>query len=618
MKKLQLCLLLLLSAITLSAAEVDRAWLAEHYSKSEYRIPMRDGVQLYTAVYTPRDRSKEYPILITRTPYSCRPYGGELPSASWCRKMSGLLLDGYILVEQDVRGRWQSEGEFVQVRPYVADKSGGATDESSDAYDTVEWLLANIEGNNGRVGFRGTSYPGFYAYMAGLDAHPAVCVVSPQAPVCDWFMGDDVHHNGALMLSDAFRFIGGNTGRVVPVPTTEMPPVPTFYTCDDYSFFIRHTVADLSRMLDGAAPFWDLMAAHPDYDEWWQERDARTGAAHISVPVLVAGGWFDAEDCYGALNIYKALRREGADCRIVMGPWSHGGWNSSSGLTLGDIRFGVESPSEYFRERIELPLLNYYLKGAPMPDVSRVTLFSSGDNRWHRFDEWPEGDAVSLYLAEQGLTDSCPAAGHSSSSYVSDPAAPVPYSDRIARNRSAAYMVGDQRFASCRPDVLSFVGEPLDEPLTLMGDVEAELFVSISTTDADFVVKIIDVFPDDFEYDPVVDGVAPKSDAVMGGYQMLVRGEVMRGRYRRSFSKPEAFAPRRIERVAFGIPAVGHTFRRGHRVMIQIQSSWFPLVDRNPQQMIDIYSAEEQDFIPARITVHHDRRHPSRIIFQKQ
>ena len=600
--KLRLFSALLLAGLLTAAAAFARQPVDELYDKAEYRIAMRDSVKLYTAVYTPKTDAKAS-ILIFRTPYGCAPYGpGEFPRSFGSGYMRSYIDRGYIVVMQDVRGRFMSEGEFVHVRP----AGYGETDETTDSYDTVEWLVKHVPHNNGRVGFAGSSYPGFYAMMGGLCTHPAVKAVSPQAPVTDWFMGDDTHHNGVLFLRDAFSFIGGSFGRPMDNPTTEAAAAPRYVRTDEYDFFLRKaTVNSLTQLLGDTVRFWNEMMRHPDYDDWWRERCSVRAMHDLRPAILVVGGLFDAEDCYGAWTTYASIRRQSprTSCRMVAGPWVHGGWRSSNGGNrLGKMRFGDASLTDYYQQRIEVPFFNYYLLGkGDGGELAGATIFFTGENRWRTFEEWPPADARKevLFLRSNGaLSAERPIERESFSGYRSDPASPVPYDFPMRASRDKAYMVADQRFAAGRPDVLCFTTEPLAGDVTFAGGIRAVLQAAISTTDADFVVKLIDVWPDNTEYP---------------GYQMLVRGDIMRGRYRRSFSAPEPFTPGEPTEVAFTMPDIAHTFRKGHRIMVQVQSSWFPLADRNPQQFVDIYRCAASDFIPCDVRIYHDRRRPSRL-----
>jgi len=584
----------------------EAAWMRMNYVKEEYYIPMRDGTRLFTSVLRPRNGTRDNPILLMRTPYSCAPYGEgkytpEQQPAYWreyCR-------ENYIIVRQDVRGRWMSEGEFADLRPFIKNKkSEQDIDESTDAFDTVDWLVKNIPNNNGHVGILGTSYPGFYAAMAAVGAHPALKAVSPQAPVTDWFMGDDFHHNGAFFLLDAFHFFPA-FGKPRPAPTT----VPaTGYDFPDqglYSFFLgKGSLKNISKLLGDSIRFWNEIFQHPDYDDWWQDRDARRAMHGIKLPMLIVGGLFDAENCFGAWNLYKAIEKQNpeADIKIVMGPWAHDQWTTKNGNYLGDINFGSNTAA-WYQQNIEIPFFNRYLKGQTQ-DTSSVeaTIFFTGENRWRKLEQWPPVSMTQKPLYFQGdkiLSWSSPKEDSSFTSYVSDPSQPVPWMHGDPKFEVPEYMVADQRFAAKRDDVLVFQTAPLEEDLVLAGPVIADLKVSTSTTDADFVVKLIDEFPE--------------SDK-LAGYQMLVRGEIMRGRYRESFSKPVPFTPGRIETVRFELPDVAHRFKKGHRLMVQVQSSWFPLADRNPQQFVNIYEANDTAYKKAEIRFYHDAANPSRVV----
>lgn len=611
----------LLIRISLFSQVINEAWVKEHYTKKEYQVSMRDGVKLFTTVYAPVDNAEKHPFLITRTPYSCAPYGDEkYQSRLWQFHWREFLKEGYIMVFQDVRGRWMSEGEFVDVRPFNPNKKKKTDiDEASDSYDLVDWLIKNIPNNNGNVGAFGTSYPGFYANMLALSGHPAIKAVSPQAPVTEWFLGDDFHHNGAFMLADGFNFYA-EFGQPRPKPTTKGPVDFKYYTEDNYKFYLETgALKNFSKLLGDSIKFWTDLMNHPNYDEWWKARDARTNCKNVKPAILTVGGLFDAEDCFGAWNLYKAIETQSPNTnnRIVMGPWFHGGWSKSDGSFLGNVRFGSKT-SIYFQQNLELKFFNYYLKGkGNTNDLAEATIFFTGENAWKNLPNWPPKEIMptAIYLNDKNeLTYSKPISSNSFSSYISDPNKPVPYTEGIQKERTREYMTDDQRFASRRPDVLSFETDVLTEDLTLAGTIIADLKVAISTTDADFVVKLIDVFPDGFKYDTAIYGKGNGKEYLMDAYQMLVRGEVMRGKFRNSFEKPEAFEPNKITTVKFNLPDVAHTFQKGHRLMIQIQSSWFPLVDRNPQQFMDIYHCDDRDFIKSDIKVYHDSDHHSSIM----
>jgi putative CocE/NonD family hydrolase len=624
MRKL-LFFLLFLAALTTHAQGTaqDSVWIRENYYKIERNVPMRDGVKLFTSIYMPKDTTAQHPILMTRTPYSCAPYGEDQWKNYTPSYVRYYLREGYIIIIQDVRGRWMSEGQFVDVRPFIKDKKAATdVDEASDTYDAIEWLVKNVPHNNGRVGVFGISYPGFYSTMAAASGHPALKAVSPQAPVTDWFMGDDFHHNGAFMVMDGWSFYS-SFGKPRPQPTTVGPSGFEFKSRDNYDWYLKTgALKNIMKLTGDSIAFWKDLYNHPNRDAWWQARNARVALYDIKPAMLVVGGLFDAEDCFGAWNVFKALKTQSpsTNSHIVMGPWYHGEWASNDGTHLGNVQFGSNT-SWWYQNNIELPFFNYYLKGkGPEPALPAATIFFSGTNEWRQFDQWPPKQAreQAIYLQSSGgLGWTAPTQKGSYSEYVSDPAHPVPYTEDVHWGRTREYMTDDQRFASRRTDVLTFETPVLTEDLTLAGPVIADLKVSLSSTDADFVVKVIDVFPDDFHY-----GDAPVQPArghdmpagyPMGGYQMLVHGEVMRGRFRESFEKPVPFTPGKVETVKFAIPDVAHTFKQGHRLMIQVQSSWFPLVDRNPQKFVDIYTAEDSDFQKETIRVFHDSEHPSKI-----
>jgi len=601
----------------------DSAWIRENYYKMETSVPMRDGAKLFTTLYIPKDTTEQHPILMTRTPYSCAPYGAD----KWPNFSTGYrryyLREGYILVTQDVRGRWMSEGQFVDVRPFIKDKKATTdVDEASDTYDAIDWLVKNIPHNNGRVGIFGISYPGFYSTMAAASAHPALKAVSPQAPVTDWFMGDDFHHNGAFMVMDGWAFYS-SFGKPRPQPTTVGPKGFEFNSQDNYEWYLKTgALKNIMKLTGDSIAFWKDLYNHPNRDAWWQARNARVALYDIKPAMLVVGGLFDAEDCFGAWNVFKALKTQSpaTNSHVVMGPWYHGEWASNDGTHLGNVQFGSNT-SWWYQNNIELPFFNYYLKGkGPEPKLPAATIFFSGANEWKQFDQWPPRQAQeqAIYLQSGGgLAWTAPAQKGSYSEYISDPAHPVPYTEDVHFQRTREYMTDDQRFASRRTDVLTFETPVLDEDLTLAGPVIADLKVSLSSTDADFVVKVIDVFPDDFHYGDApaqpMRGHDMPAGYPMGGYQMLVHGEVMRGRFRESFEKPIPFTPNKVETVKFAIPDVAHTFKKGHRLMVQVQSTWFPLVDRNPQKFVDIYTAEDSDFQKETIRVFHDSEHPSKL-----
>ncbi|MDP9231036.1 MAG: CocE/NonD family hydrolase, partial [Bacteroidota bacterium] len=556
-----------------------------------------------------------------RTPYSCAPYGEDKLQSFWNSYQRYYLRENYIMVTQDVRGRWMSEGEFVDVRPFNASKKENEIDEASDTYDTIDWLVKNLSYNNGRVGTFGISYPGFYATMTAASNHPALKAVSPQAPVTDWFIGDDFHHKGAFFPVDGFSFYS-SFGKPRPMPTQVGASGYDYAIKDNYKFYLHTaTLKNLAGLIGDSIKFWHEMYQHPNCDDWWNARNARVAMYNIKPAMLVVGGLFDAEDCWGAWNLYKAIEKQSnsTNSKLVMGPWYHGQWASNDGTKMGNVQF-ASNTSHWYQNNIEIPFFNYYLKGkGDISKIKEATIFFSGENKWRQFNEWPPTEKEDRMLHLQPGNNSGwskPTDKNSYSAYVSYPWHPVPYTEDVHFDRTVAYMDDDQRFASRRPDVLSFQTGVLEDDITIAGPVIADLLVCISTTDADFVVKVIDVFPDDFSYgaDMQDAGSQGTGSYPMNGYQMLVRGEVLRGRFRNSFSTPEAIKPNKVERIKFELPDVAHTFLKGHRIMVQMQSSWFPLVDRNPQKFVNIYECDESDFQKATIKIHHDAVNSSNIV----
>jgi uncharacterized protein len=596
----------------------DSAWLFTNYDKQEVNITMRDGIKLFTSIYSPKNKTEKSPILINRTPYSCAPYGKDYKKF-WFNHYINYAKENYILVIQDVRGRWMSEGQFVDVRPFNKNKKlKTEIDEASDTYDAIDWLVKNTN-NNGNVGVFGISYPGFYSTMAALSNHPALKAVSPQAPVTDWFLGDDFHHNGAFAMMDAFDFYT-SFGRPRPKPTTVGFKDFEYKNNDNYDFFLKAgSLKSLKQKHMGdSLQFINDIYAHPNLDEFWKARNTRASLYDVKPAMLIVGGLFDAEDCFGAWAAYKALEKQSptTNNKIVMGPWFHGQWSRGKGNALGNVRFGSNT-SEYYANNFELPFFNFYLKGKGNVDaIKEANIFFTGANEWKNFETWPikNTSELSFYLHDNGgLDNNLPNASETQSVYVSDPNHPVPYAEAVHLSRTREYMTDDQRFASRRPDVLSFSTDVLNNDLTMAGPVLADLQTIISTTDADFVVKIIDVFPNDFAYQSVTGTAEPKTE--MAGYQMLVRGEIFRGKFRNSFEKPEPFVAGKKEQVKFTLPDIAHTFKKGHKLMIQIQSSWFPLFDRNPQQFVNIYTCEEKAFVKSEIKILHSALAASKITF---
>ena len=591
-------------------------WIKANYTKYEYRIPMRDGAKLFTSVYVPKDANEQrvYPIMFDRTPYTVAPYGDQYaaslgPSELFARSK-------YIFVYQDVRGKFLSEGTFEDMRPYIANKkSAKDVDESSDTYDTIDWLIKNVRYNNGRVGVWGISYPGFYSSMAAIDAHPALKAVSPQAPIADWFIGDDFHHNGALYLPHMFGFMY-TFGQPRPEPTTKWPPHFDHDTPDGYNFFL-HNAEPLSNVdanyYHNKIAFWEDVVQHPNYDAYWKARSTPQFLKNIKPAMLTVGGWFDAEDLWGVLHTYQSANAQSpdGDVKLVMGPWFHGGWARSDGDHLGNVWFNGKQ-SVFYREKIEFPFFEHHLKGTPDPQLPEAYVFETGTNEWKRYDAWPPKQAkpAALHLGANGeLSFSKPAGGAEFDEYVSDPAKPVPYINETDFGMTREHMTEDQRQAGRRTDVLVYQTPPLAEDVTILGPLKPELFVSTSGTDSDFAVKLIDVYPDNFP-----DNAGNPKEVHLGAYEQLVRGELFRARFRNGYERPEAFEPNKVTKVAYEMPDINHTFRRGHRIMVQVQSTWFPLADLNPQRFVpNIYQAKPSDFQKATERIYHSGANDSRI-----
>jgi putative CocE/NonD family hydrolase len=593
---LSLCAALLPTRADDKKEDATAAWLAEHYTKYEHRIPMRDGVKLFTRVYVPKDESTNYPVLLTRTPYAVKPYGSDRytdPNGSF----ETLVKDGFIMASQDVRGRYGSEGTYQHVRPYNPAKGPKDTDESTDAWDTIDWLVKNVPNNNGKVGMFGISYPGFYTSMGMIDSHPALKAASPQAPVTDWFMGDDLRHNGAFFISQNFNFFY-SFETPTDDPMHEGGRSYAFRNRDGYDFYLRMgALGNSDKLFKNAFPAWTEFLAHPNYDAYWQARNVRPSLKNVHCAVMTVGGWYDAEDLFGALETYRATERQnpGITNLLVMGPWSHGQWSHGEGDKLGDMNFHLKT-SPHYQEKIELPFFRRFLKGDTNFTVTEAQMFETGTDKWRKFDQWPPQGAApkTLFFHAGGKLDfSAPTEGTDAfDEYVSDPAKPVPFTLEVTTDYPRGYPTHDQRFAASRPDVLVYVTEPLEEDLTLAGPLTAALSVSTTGTDADFVLKLIDVYDNDYP-----DPEPNPAHLVMGGYQQLVRGDVMRARFRESFQKPAPMVPGKVAKLEFTLPDILHTFRRGHRVMIQVQSTWFPLVERNPQTYVDnIAYAKPEDY----------------------
>jgi putative CocE/NonD family hydrolase len=594
----------------------DHDLTSDDYEKYEYMIPMRDGVKLFTSVYVPKDESEKYPFLITRTPYSSGPYGDQKKNS--LHHSQQFVNEKFIFVFQDVRGKFMSEGKFVNMRPELNDYSDQTkVDESTDTWDTVDWLIKNVSNNNGKVGLWGISYPGFYAAAATIYAHPAIKAISPQAPIADWFF-DDFHHHGAFFLPHSFGFIS-IFGQPRKGPTKEWGKRFEYPTPDGYEFYLND-MGPLSnantKYLKDKIPFWNVIIAHPNYDDFWQKRNLLPHLKNIKPAVLIVGGWFDAEDLYGALNIYSSIEKNnpGIHNSIVMGPWRHGGWARSKGDHLGNVFFSNKpDPSKYFQEEIEYPFFMYYLKDKKKAPKAEAIMYETGTNKWREFETWPpeEMQKKKLYLSGDGSLDfSIHQGTRDYREFVSDPDIPVPFTQTITTRMTPEYMTDDQRFASRRTDVLTYQTSILENDVTFAGKLEANLFVSTSKTAADWVVKLIDVYPGDYP-----DNQYTTKGIRMGNYQQMVRSEVFRGRFRNSYERPEPFIPDKVTEVRFPLQDVLHSFKKGHRIMIQIQSTWFPLVDRNPQNYVDnIFMAKSEDFVKAVHRVYANGKNTSYIV----
>ncbi len=592
-------------------------YIRENYLKQEVMIPMRDGVKLFTSIYIPEKRSVKYPILLNRTPYSVAPYGKDKDGKEQFKQSLGpdalFAREGYVFVYQDVRGRWMSEGKFQDVRPDIVNNTPQQIDESTDTYDTIDWLIKNVPNNNGRVGTFGISYPGFYVSAGSIDSHPALKACSPQAPVSDWFHGDDMHHNGALFLAQNwsfFRFFGQD--RLAPASKPDFKPWTGRQTPDGYDFFLSagglKEIADLyQKGLGTRIAFWDEMMAHPNYDQYWKDRNILTKLKNIKCATMTVGGWYDNEDLYGALHTYQSIERQnpGIFNVLVVGPWDHGGWAGRDGDWLGTAYFGQKT-GDYYRQNMELQFFDHFLKDkGDISKIKEVNLYDTGSHEWRSFNDYEPTNGIdtALYLtAGGGLSFTMPSGKGGYDEYISDPSNPVPYTQKITFNYPRDFMTEDQRFASGRPDVLVYESAVLTEPVTVAGDIKPSLVISSSGTDSDYIVKIIDVFPDDYNY-PETGKMLPNGQPERirppeqfdssifqpGGYEMLLRGEPMPARFRNGFEKPVALRPNTPTKLSFTMPGIMHTFEKGHRIMVQVQSTWFPLVARNPQKFMANY-----------------------------
>ncbi len=598
------------------SAQVKNNFVKENFIKVDTSIVMRDGIKLKTIIYIPKDDSEKYPFLIERTPYSAGPYGDTV-FANRIGPNTNLMKEKYIFVYQDVRGRYMSEGVNLEVTPFISHKkTSKEVDENSDTYDAVDWLVKNIKNNNGRAGLYGISYPGFYATASLPNSHPAIRAVSPQAPVTDEFIGDDANHNGAFFLLDNFSFMN-YFGKERNGPVEDYgSQIFNYDTKDAYNFFLKLGPlknTQSAKYYNNRSYIWNEYLQHDTYDDYWQARNIRPYLRNIKPAVMVVGGWFDAEDLYGALNTYKAIEKQNPDNRnhLVMGPWTHGAWAGADWNKFTTHDFGTNT-SKYYQDSLETMFFNYYLKDKGKFTAAEATVFETGTNKWKQYDVWPPKKTVETTFFLQPnkkLSKAKSTLANNYDEYVSDPANPVPYTKVVQGNRNNEYMAEDQRFAAERKDVVLFETDILNKDVTLAGKVIADLQVSISTTDADFIVKVIDVLPDD---EPIPSFVAKGTE--MAGLQRLVRAEVMRGKFRESFFTPKPFTLNKVTNVKFDLNDVAHTFKKGHKIMIQIQSSWFPLIDRNPQKFMRIPNANESDFQKATIRIYHDKKNASKII----
>lgn len=617
--KYSVILTIIFSVFFTHCTQSQQSYVRENYDKKEYMIEMRDGVKLFTAVYTPKDKSTEYPILMLRTPYSSGPYG-EDKFARFLGASKEFLQEGFIFVIQDVRGRYMSEGEFDNMRPHNPNKKNkNDIDESSDTYDTIEWLINNIDNNNKKVGIWGSSYPGFYALMGCIDAHPNLVCASPQAPISDWFVGDDMHHNGAFSVLMSFNFFK-QFGKPRPEPLTQYPPAAEYDSPDAYNFFLDHTPLKKlnENILKNEIPYWDTMMTHGTYDYYWKSRSNLQHLKNMKPAILLVGGWYDAEDMYGPLHIYKTIEQNDKpnNTRLVMGPWTHGSWIWAKGDSLSDFYFGSNT-ADYYRKEILLPFFKYHLKGEGNLNLNDVYVFDTGKSQWSNYPTWPPKDVheVKYYFqSNEKLNNQTPTDEKTFTEYISDPFNPVPYTAKFQDSKqfyNPVHLIEDQRYASTRPDVLTFESDILKEDITIAGPILADLFVSTTGTDADFVVKVIDVYPDN-ENDP--DPNPAKVE--MGGYERLVRTEIMRGKFRNSYEFPEPFEPNRVAEVKINLNDAYHTFKAGHKIMIQVSSSYFPFFDVNPNTFCDIYSADKDKFVKAMIKIYHCKDYASSISFK--
>jgi len=610
---------LLLLGIVVAAAAAPKYDVKAHYEKTEYMIPMRDGIQLHTTIYRPKRSGEKLPFLLLRTPYGTGPYGPQAYRAHLGPSSHSFEFEeeGFIFVYQDVRGKFKSQGEFTVMRPHKWGKTGNQTDESSDTYDTIEWLLKNIPNHNGRAGQLGTSYPGFQTVMGMIEAHPALKASSPQAPPADMFIGDDFHHNGAFRLAYTFGWLSANA-RVRSGPSEKGSERFDPGTPDGYKFFLDlGPLSNVNKIyFQGRVPEWNNYMEHADYDDFWKQQNVPQYLKNITHPVLHVAGWFDAEDFYGPMTIYEEIEKTTPTNRstLVVGPFSHGGWNSHpDGNALGHIRF-AGAPAVYFRNKVQFPFFRYHLKNKGELNLPEVLAYETGANQWRAFDRWPPRDKSvdkSLYFHPQGkLSFAAPeeTGAGAFDSYISDPRKPVPFTSEIRFSQGHNWMVEDQRFAAARPDVLVYETPELTEDVTVTGRLIAKLFASSSGTDSDFIVKLIDVYPGN-----AADNTPNPAGVRMGHFQMLLSGEVFRAKYRNSFSKPEPLVPNQPTGIEIDLRDKSHRFLKGHKIMVQVQSTWFPVIDRNPQVFLNIYNAVESDYRKAEQRIYRSKEFPSHV-----
>jgi putative CocE/NonD family hydrolase len=588
-------LLLLLFTTSVFAQEK----VAPSFERKTEMIPMRDGTKLYTVIHTPKDQKESLPIIMQRTPYGV---DGRSPMQAYLRNLAD---EGYIFVFQDIRGRFKSEGTFDMVRAPRDKSVEKSFDESSDTYDTIEWLTKNLPNNNGRVGILGISYDGWLSTMALIDPHPALHASSPQAPVADMFLGDDFHHNGAFRLSYGFEY-------VALMETNNKTSNFKFDKADTYEWYLK--LGPLGNVnakhFKDKMPTWNNFVKHPNYDSFWQKQAAAKYLNEVKVPTLTVGGWWDQEDFYGPLKTYAALEKhdtKSLNFRVI-GPWNHGGWAGGNGDTLGPVKFNSPT-AKYYREEVQAPFFAKYLKDKTGFNVEETLTFQTGSNRWQRHSQWPPKEAVAkkLYFREDGkLSFDAPTADAGHDTYISDPNKPVPYRQRPIQPTYGAgstwttWLTQDQRFVHNRPDVLAYETEPLESDVTLTGTVLAKLFAATTGSDSDWVVKLIDVYPDDYQ------------ERAMAGYQLMVANDVFRGRFRESFENPKAIEPGKVNEYTINLHSLNHCFKKGHKIMVQVQSTWFPLIDRNPQTFVpNIFEATEKDYQSATQSIHRSSKSAS-------